>query len=160
MVRSSQSHSRERSSGSAKLAGQPNVELTKNAAVGLTANSCAAVNWPARNVVPSPKRCSTHRLNNRAAGSASIPLTGRSVPTRVERPVPLIRCRLMFARCELFGALPEVTITTDSGVRFWSFSTTDGQPQWHLVDRRHSAPRWFTVREGQLHLGDGSEPAA
>jgi hypothetical protein len=64
------------------------------------------------------------------------------------------------ARCELFGELPEVAMTTDGGVRFLSFSTTDGQPQWHLVDRRNGAPRWFTVREGQLHLGDGSEPAA
>jgi len=63
------------------------------------------------------------------------------------------------SRCELFGALPEVAVTTDGGIRFLSFSTTDGQPQWHLVDRRTDAPRWFTVREGQLHLGDGSEPA-
>jgi len=62
-------------------------------------------------------------------------------------------------RCELFGTLPEVAVTTDGGIRFLSFSTTDGQPQWYLVDRRTDAPRWFTVREGQLHLGDGSEPA-
>ena len=64
------------------------------------------------------------------------------------------------ARCELFGALPEVAITTDTGVRFLSFSTTDGQPQWHLVDRREGPDRWFTVREGQLHLGDGTELSA
>lgn len=63
-------------------------------------------------------------------------------------------------RCELFDALPEVAITTDGGIRFLSFSTTNGQPQWHLVDRRDGSPRWFTVREGRLHLGDGSEPAA
>lgn len=63
------------------------------------------------------------------------------------------------ARCELFGALPEIALTTEDGLRFVSFSTTDGQPQWHLVDRRHPTPLWFTVREGQLHLGDGSEPA-
>ncbi len=62
------------------------------------------------------------------------------------------------ARCELFGTLPEVAITTDGGIRFVSFSTTDGQPQWHLVDRRDGPPRWFTVREGKLHLGDGTEP--
>jgi len=62
-------------------------------------------------------------------------------------------------RCELFGALPEVTIITDGGVRFSSFSTTDGQPQWHLVDRRAGLPRRFSVRDGKLHLGDGSEPA-
>lgn len=61
------------------------------------------------------------------------------------------------ARCELFGALPEIAITTNDGVRFLSFSTTDGQPQWHLVDRRNGPPRWFTVREGALHLGDGTE---
>lgn len=64
------------------------------------------------------------------------------------------------ARCELFGALPEVIVTTVGGIRFLSFSTTDGQPQWHLVDRRDGLPRWFTVRRGRLHLGDGSEPAA
>jgi hypothetical protein len=63
------------------------------------------------------------------------------------------------AQCELFGALPEIALTTDTGVRFLSFSTTDGQPQWHFVDRRDGPERWFTVREGQLHLGDGHEPA-
>lgn len=63
------------------------------------------------------------------------------------------------ARCELFGLLPEVALTTETGVRFLSFSTTDGQPQWYLVDRRGYAPRWFTVREGRLHLGDGTEPS-
>ena len=60
-------------------------------------------------------------------------------------------------RCELFGTLPEVAITTDGEIRLLSFSTTDGQPQWHFVDRRNGPPRWFTVREGRLHLGDGSE---
>jgi len=62
-------------------------------------------------------------------------------------------------KCDLFGILPEVMLTTDAGVRFLSFSTTDGQPQWHLVDRRDGPPRWFTVREGRLHLGDGTEPS-
>lgn len=64
------------------------------------------------------------------------------------------------AQCELFGTLPEVAITTDGGIRFLSFSTTDGQPQWHLVDRREGSDRWFTVREGELHLGDGTELSA
>ena len=61
-------------------------------------------------------------------------------------------------RCELFGALPELILTTVDGTRFLTFSTTDGQPQWHLVDRREGSARWFTVREGRLHLGDGTEP--
>ena len=59
----------------------------------------------------------------------------------------------------LFGKLPEIELSTDRGVRFVSFSTTDGQPRWHLVDRRNGPARWFSVRNGQLHLGDGSEPA-
>lgn len=63
------------------------------------------------------------------------------------------------ARCELFGALPEVAITTETGTRFLSFSTTEGQPQWHMVDRREETERWFTVREGQLQVGDGTESA-
>lgn len=70
--------------------------------------------------------------------------------------------RLRAARVEsvkLFGRLPEVELATDQGVRFISFSTADGQPQWHLVDRRFNRAHWFTVRNGKLHLGDGSEPA-
>lgn len=63
------------------------------------------------------------------------------------------------ARCDLFGTLPEVAITTEAGIRFLSFSTTDGQPQWDLVDRRDGPARWFSVRDGQLHLGDGTEPS-
>ncbi|MGH6613742.1 hypothetical protein [Sphingomonas sp.] len=61
--------------------------------------------------------------------------------------------------CTLFGALPEIQLTTQTGVSFMSFSTTDGQPQWRIVDRRGERNRWFTVRDGQLHVGDGSEPA-
>jgi hypothetical protein len=70
--------------------------------------------------------------------------------------------RLRGARIEgltLFGRLPEVELATEGGVRFLSFSTTEGQPQWHVVDRRDDPAHWFTVREGRLHLGDGSEPA-
>lgn len=59
--------------------------------------------------------------------------------------------------CEVFGVLPEIAVTTDAGLRFLSFSTTDGQPQWSLVDRRFGTDRWFSVRDGRLHLGDGSE---
>ncbi|MBJ2154019.1 hypothetical protein [Paracoccus sp. IB05] len=59
--------------------------------------------------------------------------------------------------CDLFGALPEVAITTDGGVRFVSFSTTDGQPQWSLVDRRNKPDRWLSIRGGRLHLGNGGD---
>lgn len=77
---------------------------------------------------------------------------------RWEPALDLLR-NAQIARCDLFGALPEVVISTEAGIRFLSFSTTDGQPQWHLIDRRNRPALWFTVREGQLHLGDGTEPA-
>ena len=60
--------------------------------------------------------------------------------------------------CHLFGALPEIDIATTEGIRFLSF-TKEGQPEWYMVDRRCDPARWFMVRGGQLHLGDGSEPA-
>lgn len=62
-------------------------------------------------------------------------------------------------RLTLFGKLPEVELVTEGGVRFLSFSTTEGQPRWHIVDRRTFPAQWFTVRQGQLYVGDGSEPA-
>ena len=58
-----------------------------------------------------------------------------------------------------FGALPEIELSTDEGLRVLTFSTTEGQPQWHLVDRRKNAAYWFSVRHGRLYLGDGTEPA-
>jgi hypothetical protein len=70
--------------------------------------------------------------------------------------------KLRDARVEgltLFGGLPEIELLTSQGARFVSFSTTDGQPRWHLVDRRKSPANWFSVRQGRLHLGDGTEPA-
>ena len=63
------------------------------------------------------------------------------------------------ADCQIFGFLPEIVVTTTDGLRFLTFSTTDGQPQWHLVDRRSGNARWYSVRDGQLHLGDGTEPS-
>ena len=61
------------------------------------------------------------------------------------------------AKCELSGTLPEVALTTAQGIRFVTFSTIEGQPQWNIVDRRRAAERWFSVRDGRLHLGDGTE---
>ncbi len=60
--------------------------------------------------------------------------------------------------CSLFGSMPEIQLNTSAGVSFVSFSTTDGQPQWHIVDRRADADCWFTVKKGQLHAGGGDEP--
>lgn len=89
---------------------------------------------------------------------ASIVCGSWSEEERWEPALDLLR-NAQIARCDLFGAIPEVVIVTEAGIRFLSFSTTDGQPQWHMVDRRNGPARWFTVRQGQLHLGDGTEPA-
>ena len=89
---------------------------------------------------------------------ASIICGSWSEEQRWESALDMLR-DARIAQCELLGALPEVVIETQSGIRFLSFSTTSGQPQWHIVDRRDGLARWFTVREGQLHLGDGTEPA-
>lgn len=53
--------------------------------------------------------------------------------------------------CTLFGALPEIELATDLGVRLLSFSTTEGQPQWFLIDRRGDTTRSFDVQGGKLH---------
>ena len=57
---------------------------------------------------------------------------------------------------ELFGALPEVVITTDSGMRFVSFSTTEGQPEWAFIDSRVSPNRCFCVQDGQPHYSEAN----
>lgn len=95
----------------------------------------------------------------RIENQTSILCGSWSEEERWEAALDLLR-DAQITRCELFGALPEVMISTKAGVRFLSFSTTDGQPQWHLIDRRNGPARWFTIREGQLHLGDGTEPAS
>lgn len=94
----------------------------------------------------------------RIEDSTSILCGSWSEEDRWESSLSLLRDARV-ARCELFSVLPEVALTTETGLRFLSFCTTDGQPQWHLVDRRGDTPRWFTVREGRLHLGDGTEPS-
>jgi len=55
--------------------------------------------------------------------------------------------------CGLFGALPEIELVTDLGVRLLSFSTTEGQPQWFLIDRRGEVTCSFDVDSGKLRFG-------
>jgi hypothetical protein len=55
--------------------GQPKVLLRNRSALRLTMKSCAAVNWPMRNLMLLVKSCSIHRLNSRIVGGASTPLT-------------------------------------------------------------------------------------
>ena len=39
-------------------------------------------------------------------------------------------------KVELFGALPEILVWLDNGMRIASFMTADGQPSWALIARR------------------------
>ena len=95
----------------------------------------------------------------RTEDQSSIRCGSESDDDRWEPALSLLR-GARISECKLFGALPELMITTEAGVRFISFSTTDGQPQWHVVDRRDPSVCWFTVRDGRLHLGDGTEPSS
>lgn len=85
----------------------------------------------------------------RARSGASPPLRG---PPQDRSIFLLTRIKAL----NLFGRLPELELVTERGVRFLSFSTTDGQPQCPVVDRRSGTAQWFTVREGRLHSGAGA----
>lgn len=58
-------------------------------------------------------------------------------------------------RCNLFGRLPELELLTSSGVQLTTFSTADGQPQWHLLDRDADPSCAFAVSAGKLRLSHG-----
>lgn len=54
--------------------------------------------------------------------------------------------------CRLLGALPEVELVSEAGLRLLSFSTTTGQPEWYAIDRRGEKTRSFGVENGELQL--------
>jgi hypothetical protein len=60
-------------------------------------------------------------------------------------------------KLSLFGRLPEIDLEFVNDHHLVSLATSEGQPQWHVVDRRGTKARWFFVRNGQLYEGDGSE---
>lgn len=51
---------------------------------------------------------------------------------------------------KLFGALPEVAISTSASLSFNSFSTTEGQPAWYFVDRRAKDVCSYYVENGKV----------
>jgi hypothetical protein len=53
---------------------------------------------------------------------------------------------------KLFGRLPEISLSLSGDLHLLSFSTTDGQPQWSIADRRGNDHVWYSVRDGQLNL--------
>ncbi|MCU9848870.1 hypothetical protein OEZ60_12735 [Defluviimonas sp. WL0024] len=53
---------------------------------------------------------------------------------------------------EVFGSLPEVEMSVSASLRFLSFSTTEGQPNWFLIDRRNEVQRTYYVEKGKIRV--------
>lgn len=52
---------------------------------------------------------------------------------------------------ELFGGLPEISVSLTTGLKVISFMTADGQPSWALSARRPSLGT-LHVKEGKLDI--------
>jgi hypothetical protein len=53
----------------------------------------------------------------------------------------------------LFGRLPEISIELTDGIFVVSFTTSEGDPEWALADRRNpDLQRWLSVRDGNLRI--------
>ena len=48
---------------------------------------------------------------------------------------------------DLFGRLPELSLSFKSGIRVVSFTLFDGQPDWMILDRRVGKRRSFGVEK-------------
>lgn len=57
----------------------------------------------------------------------------------------------------LFGRLPEIDLELTNTIHLLSFATAEGQPEWHLCDRRSTPQTWLSVRDGVLCEDDGAE---
>jgi hypothetical protein len=55
----------------------------------------------------------------------------------------------------LFGRLPEIDLTSSCGLHWVSFTLSEGQPDWAIVDRRGAVPVWFDVAGGLIRESDG-----
>jgi hypothetical protein len=54
----------------------------------------------------------------------------------------------------LFSRLPEIDLALTGDRHLVSFATAEGQPQWHLVDRRRTPYTSLSVRNGGLFEGE------
>lgn len=70
--------------------------------------------------------------------------------------------RLIGARVsdvELFGRLPEISVGLTNGMFVASFMTSEGDPEWAIIDRRGPGPSISTsVRLGRLHVENEGSP--
>jgi hypothetical protein len=59
------------------------------------------------------------------------------------------------SRVELFGTIPELILTVDSGERLVSFSLSENGPEWALTDNRPNPPAWIYWSDPELRCDDG-----
>ena len=50
----------------------------------------------------------------------------------------------------IFGRLPEIEFVLDSGYRFLSFATSDGHPEWAIIDNRNTEKYSIFSENGEL----------
>jgi hypothetical protein len=58
----------------------------------------------------------------------------------------------------LFGRLPEIDLALTGNLHLLSFTTTTGQPEWSLADRRSRPHIWLDVQNGVLFEREETEP--
>ncbi len=56
---------------------------------------------------------------------------------------------------KLFGTIPELILTMDSGERLVSFSLSEDGPEWALTDNRLNPKAWIYWRDAELRCDDG-----
>jgi len=58
------------------------------------------------------------------------------------------------ADVQTFGRLPEIMVSTSNDIHILSFATTEGQPEWSLLDRRPDRLPNLIVSDGVLTAED------
>jgi hypothetical protein len=58
----------------------------------------------------------------------------------------------------IFGRIPEIDLGLGDNLHLVSFMTAEGQPEWHLANRRSTSHTYLSVRDGVLFESDGSVP--
>ena len=56
----------------------------------------------------------------------------------------------------IFSRIPEIDLTLADNLHLVSFMTAEGQPEWHLADRRSTSHTYLSVRDGVLFESDGT----
>jgi hypothetical protein len=58
----------------------------------------------------------------------------------------------------IFGRIPEIDLALADNPHLVSFMIAEGQPEWHLADRRSTSHTYLSVRNGVLFESAGTVP--